>query len=77
VRYTEVYLLVIPVFFWRPSVDWMQVERNANNSIQPIGWMKVEIDKPMSHYISTLDRGTAPRSEGSFGKVCGATAMTC
>jgi hypothetical protein len=30
----------------------------------------------MSHFFSTLDRGTAHRLEGSFGNVCGATAMT-
>ena len=34
-----------------------------------------QVNKRMSQYISSLDRGTAPRSEGSFGTVCGATAM--
>ncbi len=33
------------------------------------------ISKDMSYVISSLIRGTAPRSEGSYGKVCGATAM--
>jgi hypothetical protein len=36
---------------------------------------KKQVNKRMSQHISSLDRGTARRLEGSFGTVCGATAM--